>query len=120
MFSAFLTRISVALFKPGLELLFGVRKSNASFVAVSRCLLSYGADVLKANDSGETPLDKCRGSEVEQLIRKIAARGGYSNALCLFLKCLYTSLPKHLYSDDIFILITSKNIPRSLRFSCLN
>ncbi|XP_066023099.1 E3 ubiquitin-protein ligase MIB2-like isoform X3 [Pocillopora verrucosa] len=61
---------------PGLELLFGARKSNASFVAVSRCLLSYGADVLKANDSGQTPLDKCRGSEVEQLIRKIAACGG--------------------------------------------
>ncbi|XP_027047478.1 E3 ubiquitin-protein ligase MIB2-like [Pocillopora damicornis] len=61
---------------PGLDSLFGARKSNASFVAVSRCLLSYGADVLKANDSGKTPLDKCRGSEVEPLVRKIAACGG--------------------------------------------
>ena len=97
MSSAFLTRISVVLFKPGLDSLFGARKSNASFVAVSRCLLSYGADVLKANDSGETPLDKCRGSEVEPLVRKIAACGGYSNVLCIFFKCLYTSLLKHLF-----------------------
>nr|XP_058964207.1 E3 ubiquitin-protein ligase MIB2-like isoform X3 [Pocillopora verrucosa] len=64
---------------PGLELLLGVRKSSAPFVAVSRCLLSYGADVLKVNGSGETPLDRCRGSEVEQLIRKIAACGGATN-----------------------------------------
>ena len=40
--------------------------------------------MLKANDSGETPLDKCRGSEVEQLIREIAACGGYSNAFVFF------------------------------------
>ena len=100
MFSAFLTRISVALFKSGLELLFGVRKSNASFVAVSRCLLSHGADVLKANDSGETPLDKCRGSEVEQLIRKIAACGGYSNALRIFLN---VCVPRF---RDTYILMT--------------
>ena len=73
-------RNSVVLFKPGLELLLGERKNSASFVAVSRCLLSYGADVLKVNGSGKTPLDVCRGSEVEQLIRKIAAGGGYSNA----------------------------------------
>ena len=62
-----------------------------SFVAVSRCLLSYGADVLKVNGSGETPLDRCRGSEVEQLMREIAARGGYSNAFVYFLMstCIY-------------------------------
>ena len=39
---------------------------------------------MKANDSGETPLDKCRGSEVEQLIREIAACGGYSIAFVYF------------------------------------
>nr|XP_058964216.1 E3 ubiquitin-protein ligase MIB2-like isoform X3 [Pocillopora verrucosa] len=59
----------------GPELLPGIRKSSASFVAVSRCLLNYGADVWKVNGSGETPLTRCRGSEVEQLIRKIAACG---------------------------------------------
>ena len=52
---------------------------------MSRYLLSYGADVLKVNGSGKTPLDICRGSEVEQLIRKIAAGGGYSNAFVYFL-----------------------------------
>ena len=39
--------------------------------------------MLKVNGSGETPLDRCRGSEVEQLIRKIAACGGYSNAFVI-------------------------------------
>ena len=105
MSSAFLTQISVVLFKPGLELPFGARKSNASFVAVSRCLLSYGADVLKANDSGETPLDKCRGSKVEPLIRKIAACGGYSNVLCIILMSIFLASETPI-SDDIFILIT--------------
>ena len=103
MSSAFLTRISVVLFKPGLELLFGARKSNASFVAVSRCLLSYGADVLKANDSGQTPLDKCRGSEVEQLIRKIAACGGYSNALCFFFLNVYIPRFRNTYIPMTFL-----------------
>ena len=103
MSSAFLTRISVVLFKPGLESLFRARKSNASFVAVSRCLLSYGADVLKANDSGQTPLDKCRGSEVEQLIRKIAACGGYSNALCVFFFNVYIPRFRNTYIPMTFL-----------------
>ena len=40
--------------------------------------------MLKVNSSGKTPLDMCQGSEVEQLIRKIAAGGGYSNAFVYF------------------------------------
>ena len=70
--------------------------------------------MLKVNGSGETPLDRCRGSEVEQLIRKIAAGGGYPNASVYFLIPVHLSmlkwnrfsLPKHLHSDEIFILVT--------------
>ncbi|KAK2559836.1 E3 ubiquitin-protein ligase MIB2 [Acropora cervicornis] len=47
--------------------------------AVSRCLLRYGTDVQRRNNSGETPLDICRGTEVEQVIRDFAAKGN-SNA----------------------------------------
>ena len=52
-------------------------RKNVSYAAVSRCLLSYGADVLQANKNGETPLDRCDGTEVEQLIREIANSAGY-------------------------------------------
>ena len=78
--------------------------------------------MLKVNGSGETPLDRCRGSEVEQFIRKIAACGGYSNAFVIpvhlsMLKQSGFSLPKHLYSDEILswhhnIFDHAKEIPR--------
>ena len=54
-----------------------VHGDSRSYAAVSRCLLSYGADVLKMNGRGETPLHRCQGSEVELLIRETAASGGY-------------------------------------------
>ena len=50
--------------------------------------------MLKVNGSGETPLDRCRGSEVEQLIRKIAAGGGYPNASVYFLIPVHLSMLK--------------------------
>ncbi|XP_074606780.1 E3 ubiquitin-protein ligase MIB2-like isoform X2 [Acropora palmata] len=50
-------------------------RSSGGEAAVSRCLLSYGADVRRRNNSGETPLDRCRGTEVEQVIRDFAAKG---------------------------------------------
>ena len=50
--------------------------------------------MLKVNGSGETPLDRCRGSEVEQLIRKIAAGGGYPNASVCFLIPVHLSMLK--------------------------
>ncbi|XP_078384514.1 uncharacterized protein LOC144666947 isoform X2 [Oculina patagonica] len=63
---------------PALQLLLGVHGDSRTYAAVSRCLLSYGADVRKLNEKGESPLDRCRGSEVEHLIREIAAFGGKS------------------------------------------
>ncbi|KAL9961852.1 hypothetical protein ACROYT_G030880 [Oculina patagonica] len=60
------------------KLLLRVHGDSRTYATVSRCLLSYGADVCKLNKKGETPLDMCRGSEVEQLIREIAAFGGKS------------------------------------------
>lgn len=60
---------------PALHLL--LRGGNSgSYAGVSRCLLNYGADVRRMNGKGETPLDKCEGSEVEHLIREIAASTG--------------------------------------------
>lgn len=50
-------------------------RGSGSEAAVSRCLLRYGADVQRRNNSGETPLDRCRGTEVEQVIRDFAAKG---------------------------------------------
>ena len=50
-------------------------RGSGGEAAVSRCLLSYGADVRRRNNSGETPLDRCRGTEVEQVIRDFAAKG---------------------------------------------
>ena len=50
--------------------------------------------MLKVNGSGETPLDRCQGSEVEQLIRKIAAGGGYPNASAYFLIPVHLSMLK--------------------------
>ena len=78
---------------------------------MSRCLLSYGADVLKVNGSGKTPLDICRGSEVEQLIRKIAAGGGYSNAFVYFLN---NCVPRF---QNIYIPMTFLSWPRLRTFS---
>lgn len=65
---------------PGLalQLMLRVHGDRHSYAAVSRCLLSYGADVLKLNGKGETPLQRCQGSEVELLIRETAACGGTS------------------------------------------
>lgn len=67
------------LLQPGLalQLMLRVHGDRHSYAAVSRCLLSYGADVLKLNGKGETPLQRCQGSEVELLIRETAACGGY-------------------------------------------
>ena len=77
--------------------------------------------MLKVNGSGETPLDRCQGSEVEQLIRKIAAGGGYSNAFVIpvhlsMLKKSGFSLPKHLirmkfYPGNTTFLITPNRFP---------
>ena len=50
-------------------------RRSGSEAAVSRGLLRYGADVQRRNNSGETPLDICRGTEVEQVIRDFAAKG---------------------------------------------
>lgn len=50
-------------------------RGSGSEAAVSRCLLRYGADVQRRNNSGETPLDICRGTDVEQVIRDFAAKG---------------------------------------------
>ena len=50
-------------------------RDSGGNVAVSRCLLSYGADVRRRNNKGETPLDRCSGTEVEQVIRDFAAKG---------------------------------------------
>ena len=62
------------LLQPDLHMLLtGGRKRP--YAAVSRCLLSYGADVLRRNGKGETPLDRCIGTEVEQAIRDIANKG---------------------------------------------
>lgn len=61
-----------------LHMLLGLRglgRQRGGYAAVSRCLLSYGADVRRRNNSGETPLDRCRGTEVEQVIQDIAAKG---------------------------------------------
>ncbi|XP_074606770.1 uncharacterized protein LOC141859796 [Acropora palmata] len=58
-----------------LHMLLGLGGLTGSYDAVSRCLLSYGADVRRRNNSGETPLDRCRGTEVEQVIQDIAAKG---------------------------------------------
>jgi len=60
---------------PALQLL--LRGGNSRCYAdVSRCLLSYGADVRQTNRKGETPLDNCEDTEVEQLIREIADSTG--------------------------------------------
>lgn len=59
---------------PGIHLLLTGRNGR-SYAAVSRCLLSYGADVRRENNKSETPLDRCTGTEVEQAIRDIAAKG---------------------------------------------
>lgn len=56
-------------------MLLGLGGLRGSYDAVSRCLLSYGADVRRRNNSGETPLDRCRGTEVEHVIQDIAAKG---------------------------------------------
>ncbi|XP_020622111.1 protein phosphatase 1 regulatory subunit 12C-like, partial [Orbicella faveolata] len=63
---------------PSLQLLLRVHGDSRSYATVTRCLLSYGADVFKVNGRGETPLHRCQGSEVEHLIREIAASGGTS------------------------------------------
>jgi len=42
--------------------------------------------VFKVNGRGETPLHRCQGSEVEHLIREIAASGGYKKQQCVFVK----------------------------------
>jgi len=63
---------------PSLQFLLRVHGDSRSYAAVSRCLLSYGDDVFKVNGRGETPLHRCQGSEVEHLIREIAASGGSS------------------------------------------
>ena len=71
-----LSRQFLLLLQPSLQLLLGVHGQSRSYADVSRCLLSYGADVFKMNGKGETPLHRCQGSEVEHLIREIAASGG--------------------------------------------
>ena len=58
-----------------LHMLLGLGRLSGGYAAVSRCLLSYGADVRRRNNSGETPLDRCVGTEVEQVIQDIAAKG---------------------------------------------
>ena len=42
--------------------------------------------MFKVNGRGETPLHRCQGSEVEHLIREIAASGGYYKQQCVFVK----------------------------------
>ena len=62
--------------------------------------------MLKVNGSGKTPLDMCQGSEVEQLIRKIAAGGGYSNAFVYFV---------YICSTPIYVMverILASNTPK--------
>lgn len=57
-------------------MLFALRgRGSGGNAAVSRCLLNYGANVRKRNNTDETPLDRCRGTEVEQVIRDIATKG---------------------------------------------
>lgn len=51
------------------------------YAGVSRVLLNYGADVLQRNNSGQTPLDRCSDTEVEQLVREIAASKGTSRVM---------------------------------------
>ena len=59
-----------------LHMLLGLgERGGRDDAAVSRCLLNYGAEVRRRNNTGETPLDRCRGTEVEQVIRDIAAKG---------------------------------------------
>ncbi|XP_067046975.1 ankyrin-3-like isoform X2 [Acropora muricata] len=61
---------------PALHMFLASRgRGNRGNAAVSRCLLKYGADVRRRNNTGETPLDRCGGTEVEQVIRDIAATG---------------------------------------------
>ncbi|KAJ7389171.1 hypothetical protein OS493_033257 [Desmophyllum pertusum] len=62
---------------PGLQLLLraGVLGGSRSYADVSRCLLSFGADVYQVNGQGQKPLDICLESEVEGHIREIASSG---------------------------------------------
>lgn len=75
----FFTEISLdffLVFQPALHMLLrGVDRRD--YAGVSRVLLNYGADVLQRNNSGQTPLDRCSDTEVEQLVREIAASKGY-------------------------------------------
>lgn len=76
-------------------LLFARELDSGGHAAVSRCLLSYGADVRRRNNTGETPLDRCRGTEVELVIRDTATKGYvfmilfktslYENKQCTFI-----------------------------------
>ena len=89
-------------------------EDSGSYADVSRCLLSYGADVLQANEKGETPLDRCGGTEVEQLIREIAASKGYylfpfsvvifMIFLTVFSKLMVDSIKSSLLGSEAFIV----------------
>ena len=108
--------------------LFLARSGPTTWCTEEQCVLCCCLTQLVKLWSWSIESQWLRGNTTGQMSR-IGSWATHSEDCCLrrvfkcfayFFKCLCTSLPRHLYSDDIFILITSKNIPRSLRFSCLN
>ena len=94
-------------------LLFARELDSGGHAAVSRCLLSYGADVRRRNNTGETPLDRCRGTEVELVIRDTATKGYVFMILfkdgAYYCYCAYV-LRISRYSDFLSPMLTNTGI----------